>query len=83
VEHLLTETPLFYLCCCKGEHREYFDHDLNDDIDHRSLRRKRDLGINLEAFEEIADTVKDLNKSIIACTDTGSCLIDPAMTRVP
>jgi hypothetical protein len=35
----------------------------------------------LEAFEEIADTVKDLNKRIIACTDTESCLIDPYLRK--
>jgi hypothetical protein len=36
----------------------------------------------LEAFEEIADAVKDLNERIIACTDTGGCLIDSDMRRI-
>jgi hypothetical protein len=36
----------------------------------------------LEAFEEIADTIKDLNKRIIACTDTGNCLIDPYLRKI-
>jgi hypothetical protein len=36
----------------------------------------------MEAFEEISDTLEDLNKRIITCTDTASCLIGLVMTTI-
>jgi hypothetical protein len=65
---LLTETALPYFFRCQGKHREHSNHDLNDDVGHR--RPKWHLGINMKAFQEIPNTLEELNKRVITCIDT-------------
>jgi hypothetical protein len=48
----------------ESEDRQYFDHNLDNYSGHS--RSGWDLGINLEAMEETFDTLKEVDKSIIA-----------------
>jgi len=52
----------------KGEHLEYFDHNLNNHIGDKW--GWRDVDIYFEAFQEIAQVVKEIEKGVITCTDT-------------
>ena len=63
----LTCSPLSYLLCSDSENIQYFHHYLNDDILHR--RRWWDLGVGLQAFEEVLDTFKDIDQGILRCID--------------
>ena len=54
-----TESSLVNLFSCKGEHRDYFDHYLDDHLSHRESRRN--VGINRESSEEVLDAFKDID----------------------
>jgi hypothetical protein len=49
------------------------NHYLSDNLRHQ--RAQRDLGIDLEAFEEAPDTFEELEESVIARTDPFGRLI--------
>jgi hypothetical protein len=51
------------LFCGQGEHLEYFGHDLDNHIYHQWVGRN--VGIYLEAFEEIAQVVEEIEKGVI------------------
>lgn len=70
----LTEPSLFDLLRGKRKHGEYLSHDLYHYIRHR--RGQRDpLGVNMEAVDETCDAFKKVDKRVIACIDTNSCLV--------
>ena len=60
---MLTEPPLPDLICREGEHREQFDHYLDDNIGH--YRSRRDRRINLQAFEEIPQALEQIEKGVV------------------
>ena len=61
---MLTESPLPDLICRQGKHREQFDHYLDDDIGH--YRSGRDCRIDLQALEEIAQALEQIEKGLVA-----------------
>lgn len=63
----LTESSLFDLLCCQRKHRDYFNHDFDDDIaHHRSGWNRR---IYLKTPEEILQAFKEFKKSVVARGD--------------
>ena len=60
---MLTEPPLLDLICCEGEHREQFDHYLDDNIGH--YRSRRDRRIDLQALEEIPQALEQIEKGVV------------------
>jgi hypothetical protein len=61
---VLTESPLPDLICRQGEHREQFNHDLDDNIRH--YRGERYRRVDLHALEEITQALKQVEKGVIA-----------------
>jgi hypothetical protein len=59
----LTKPSLLNLLRCKGEDRQKFNHDFDDDICH--LMGGRNPGINSETLKEIADTLEEVKESVI------------------
>jgi len=47
----------------QGEHFEQFDHDFDDYICHKRVRRN--VGVNLETLDEIAQVFEEIEKGII------------------
>ena len=61
----LTCSPLFYLLCCNSENVEHFNHYLHDDVRH--CRGCWDFCVGLEPFEEVLDTLKDVDEGLLSC----------------
>ncbi len=60
----LTESSSIDLYLRQGKYRNQLDHYLRDYIRHQ--RVQRDLGIDMETFEEVADAFKEFEKGVIA-----------------
>ena len=63
----LTSSSLLYLLRSDSKNIQYFHHYLDDDVGHRLAWS--DLGICLQTFEKVLDTLKDVNQSVLRCTD--------------
>jgi hypothetical protein len=60
----LTCASLLYLLCRNSQDIQYFNHYLHYDVRHR--RVWSNLGIGLQAPEEVLDAFKDVNKSLLS-----------------
>ena len=60
----LTESSSVNLFFRQAEYGDQLDHYPRDYISHQ--RVQRDLGINMETFEEVADALKELEEGVIA-----------------
>jgi hypothetical protein len=76
----LTEPSLIDLSGREGEDRQQFDHDLDYYFRHRG--RRRNLGINHEASEEILDAFKDVDEGVIARPHILGRLVDRAIAEL-
>jgi hypothetical protein len=61
---VLTEPPLLDLICRQGKHREQFNHYLDDNIGH--YLSGWDRRVDLQALEEIAQTLEQIEKGVVA-----------------
>ena len=75
---LLTHSALPDLLCCDPKNRENLDHYQNDCIHH--FRGLRHFCVHLETSEKTLDALKDVHKSILACTNILSCLKNVCVT---
>ena len=64
-------TPSHFLRCDR-EDVQHLNHDLYYNVRHRVCRRHR--GISLKAFEEVFDTLKEIDECILARFDIFGCL---------
>ena len=63
----LTRSSLSYLLCSDSENIQYFHHNLHDDVRH--CRRRWDLRIRLQTFEEVLDALKNVDEGVLRCFD--------------
>ena len=69
----LTQSSLFGLFYCKGDHREQFNYDLYDHLIHGSCRWN--LGIDIKSPKETFKGLEKVYESIIAQADILDCLM--------
>ena len=60
-------SPLFNLFRYRGKSGNEFHHDFDNDLSHSS--RGRNLGINIEAVQEVFNGLEQVGKSVVASAD--------------
>ena len=75
-----TCSSLSYLLCRNSEDVQYFNHYLHDDVRHRC--GWRNFGIDLEAFEKVLNTLKDVDEGLLACTNVLSRLTGSGLSPI-
>ena len=61
---LLTESSSADLFLRDGKYQNQLDHDFRDNIRHQ--RVQRDLGIDMETFEEVSEAFEEFEEGVIA-----------------
>jgi hypothetical protein len=69
----LTRTTLFDLLRRDGKNTEHFNHDFHDNIGHRLSWSY--FSVTLETFEELFDTLEQIDEHILTCTNVLSRLM--------
>ena len=61
---LLTESSSADLFLRDGKYQNQLDHDFRDNIRHK--RVQRDLGIDMETFEEVSEAFEEFEEGVVA-----------------
>ena len=77
---MLTYSALLYLLCCKPNNRENLNDYLNYYIGHFCQCGRRHCCVGLETSEKHFNSLKDVEKIVLARSNTFNCLKDVCVT---